>query len=402
MDAPGDEVGTVATPQRPTARRRRVLHVIESFGTGAVENWLLRMLTMSRARRDDIDWTFYTVLPEAGPLESAAVSRGATVIHATHALGDPVAFGRHLRATIRDGRFDVLHCHHDVVSALYLVASAGIPLRQRIVHVHNADLHIPTSSALKARVLRAAFRRLCLRLATDIVGISRHTLGNFVGERHRRARRDHVLYYGVDTAPFRAVDGRDRSRLRGSWNVDEATPVVLFTGRMVWYKNPQFVVDVISELRRALPDVVGVFAGSGPEIETVRRRAAELGLSQQIRLLGWRDDTPALMRAADLFVFPRVEERTSELGPEGLGLVVVEAQAAGLPMLLSHGIPTDAIIDESLCVRLSLESGAATWADHALRLLREPRPDAARAVATIEASPFSLVNGYDHLRAIYR
>jgi glycosyltransferase involved in cell wall biosynthesis len=400
MATPGAEIALASSP-RPIARLR-VLHVIESFGRGAVENWLLRMLRVSHARRDDIDWSFYTVLPEAGALESAAASRGATIIHAAHALGQPVAFARHLRATLRDGEFDILHCHHDVVSAVYLAASAGIPLRQRIVHVHNADLHVPTSSAIKAGVLRLAFRHLCLRAATDIIGISRHTLENFVDGRHRGSRRDHVLYYGVDTAPFRAVDDRDRSRLRASWNVDDATPVVLFTGRMVWYKNPQFVVDVVDELRRTRPNVVAIFAGSGPEVETVRRRAAELGLEQQIRLLGWRDDTPALMRAADLFVFPRVEQRTNEVGPEGLGLVVVEAQAAGLPMLLSHGIPTDAVIDESLCVRLPLDAGAATWADHAARLLRQRRPDPLSAVATIEGSPFSLANGYDHLCAIYR
>ena len=87
-----------------------------------------------------------------------------------------------------------------------------------------------------------------------------------------------------------------------------------------------------------------------------------LGLEDRVRMLGWRDDTVALMRVADLFVFPRAEEVSDDLGKEGLGLVVVEAQAAGLSALLSRGIPDDAIVIPELCETLSVSEGSKAWA----------------------------------------
>jgi glycosyltransferase EpsF len=360
------------------------------------------MLVTSRITEADIDWTFYSILPQAAAMDELARAQGATVIHAPCDLKDTVTLIRHLRQTMRDGDFDILHCHHDVVSALYLLASVGVSLRQRIVHVHNADLHIPTASTAKAVALRGVFRRICLRLATDIVGISQHTLDYFVGGSQRKTRCDRVLYYGIDTASFRSVCEYDRTELRAAWHIKADAPVILFIGRLVWYKNPLFVLEVLDELRQTMPNVVAVFAGTGPEAQQIECRARELDLERNVRLLGWRDDGPRLMRAADLMVFPRVERRERDLGPEGLGLVVVEAQAAGLPILVSNGIPEDSIVLPQNCERLSLEAGAQAWAARARCMLMRERPDAESTVRALEESPFSLHSGFANLRAIYR
>ena len=135
----------------PTAGRPpRVLHVVESLDTGAVESWLLRMLRASRTLGVELDWTFFTVLPGAGNFDDSARALGATVINSDIELDSKVTFVRHLRSVVRAGGYDVIHCHHDIVSAVYLVAVMGLPLRRRIVHVHNADLHVPTGSAARA------------------------------------------------------------------------------------------------------------------------------------------------------------------------------------------------------------------------------------------------------------
>jgi glycosyltransferase involved in cell wall biosynthesis len=382
-------------------RSPRVVHIVESLDVGAVESWLLRMLKAGQSSGEVLDWTFYSVLSRPGRFDEAARALGAKVINSPVELYDKVRFVRHLRRALQKGRYDVLHCHHDLVSAVYLVAALGLKIRRRIVHVHNADLHVPTGSTRKAALLREPMRSICLQLADRIVGISDYTLSNFLRGQAPSFPRDVVLYYGIDTVPFRLASP-DAKAVRRSLDLPELARVLLFVGRMVSYKNPLFVLELLDEIAEDEPDTYAVFVGAGPLEQQLRARASALGLEERVRVLGWRDDTAALMRTADLFVFPRAEEVADDLGKEGLGLVVVEAQAAGLSALLSRGIPEDAIVIPELCETLSLSQGSKAWASSARSILARPRPDAAAALTAIEKSRFSLDAGFRHLVALHQ
>ncbi|HEY0283346.1 MAG TPA: glycosyltransferase, partial [Rhizomicrobium sp.] len=309
-------------------RAPRVLHIVESLDRGAVENWLVRMLRHARARGTDIDWDFYCILPQPGTLDAEAASLGARVLFSPVPIGEKGAFVRALRAELRHGKYDVLHCHHDIISAVYLLASTGLPINRRIVHVHNADENVLTPSRLKQKLFREPLRRVCLGFADRIVGISNITLDTFLAGRARRPGRDVVHYYGIDPAAFRAASG-DRSGFRRSLGFGEETRILLFAGRMVPEKNPLFALDVLAEMRRLDPAVAGVFVGSGSLDGALAARAAELGLSANFRALGWRGDVPDIMCCCDWFILPRPEQPM-----EGFGIAVVEAQLGGLRMLL--------------------------------------------------------------------
>ena len=97
---------------------------MENLHRGAVENWLVRMLGHARQRGVDVDWTFYCALGSHGGLDDTARAFGARVIHSPVPIGDKVAFIRALRAELQHGDYDVVHCHHDLVSAVYLLAAS--------------------------------------------------------------------------------------------------------------------------------------------------------------------------------------------------------------------------------------------------------------------------------------
>ena len=125
---------------------------------------------------------------------------------------------------------------------------------------------------------------------------------------------------------------------------------------MTEYKNPRFVVDVLAELAGEFPDAVAAFAGVGPETDAVRAYAQDTGLGDRIRLLGWRDDLPELMLASDLLLWPG-----QEIPKEGLGLGIVEAQAAGLPIIMSRSVPEDAVVIDEIVSIVPLSAGASAW-----------------------------------------
>jgi glycosyltransferase involved in cell wall biosynthesis len=372
----------------------RVLHVVESLDKGAVENWLLRMLRRARADGMNLDWTFYCTLGAPGPRHDEALALGARVVVSPVPLKSKLAFMRALRAEAVRGRYDVLHAHHDLVSAIYLVACLGVPIARRIVHAHNPDEGVLTPSRAKQRVFRPLFRRLCFALSDALAANASHTLDTFLAGRPRAAG-DRVLYYGVDPAPFVEAGG-DRLAFRRSLGVPDTARILLFLGRMTWEKNPLFAVDVLHELRQLDPDVIGVFAGAGSLDEPVRRRARELGLDEAFRHIGWCDDVANVMRCCDWFILPHPEDPM-----EGFGLVVVEAQLAGLRLLLSNGVSTEPLLPGACVERLSLAHTPKQWAEAAMRLGSmpvPPQPDVLRALA---ASPMDMAFALDKLLSLH-
>ena len=342
------------------------------------------MLGHARRQQIEVDWTFYCVLEQPGTMDEKARALGARVIHSPVPLVEKAGFIRGLRTELRRGEYEVLHCHHDLVSAVYLLAASGMRLRRRVVHVHNADEVVPTSSRLKQRLYREPMRQICLFMADRIVGISNRTLDAFLAGRARRPERDFVHYYGVDPTPFENVSA-DRLGFRRRWDLPADASILLFAGRLVTEKNPVFAVNVLAELRGMDPQAVAVFVGSGSQEQHVLKRAWELGVENSVRLLGWRNDLPEIMSCSDWFILPHPEHPV-----EGFGLAIVEAQLAGLRMLLSRGILDDPLLATASFRRLLLSDGPSMWAKAAVELLQHPAPSPTAALAALKESPMDM------------
>lgn len=342
------------------------------------------MLGHARKREIDVDWTFYCALGQPGAMDEKARALRARVIYSPVPIVKKAEFVRALRMELRRGRYDVLHCHHDLVSAVYLLAAAGMPMRRRIVHVHNADEALLTPSRLKQRLYREPMRRFCLFTADRIVGISNHTLDTFLAGRARRPERDLVHYYGLDPTPFEDV-AADRTGFRRQWRLPEDALILLFGGRLVPEKNPVFAVDVLAHLRCIEPRAVAVFVGAGSLESGVLTRARKLGVENSVRLLGWRNDLPGIMSCSDWFILPHPEHPV-----EGFGVAIVEAQLAGLRMLLSRGILDDPLFSTASFRRLALSDGPKMWAKAAIELLGDSVPSRTAALTALRESPMNM------------
>ncbi len=372
----------------------RVFHVVENLNGQAVETWLLRVLSASAEKHPHIRWSFFCVLGTEGKHDQLARTLGAEVIHSPSPIGDKVRFMRALREVMRRGHYDVLHCHHDVMSAAYLLAAQSLPFKKRIVHVHNTSLSLPTSSALKAGLAREPMKQICLRMSDQIIGISKEALESLVGTTNNNSPSHRVIHYAVDTERFSTVALNPEFRRGLGFAAD--SKILLFVGRLNAYKNPSFVLDILEQLTKKRPDVVAIFAGAGNDEELLRRSAAEKGLANHVSLLGFRDDVPELMANSDVLLWPSLEEPK-----EGLGLGIVEAQAAGLPILMSQSVPTEAIVVPKLVDVLPLNAGADAWSERVSQILERERPDRLESGAAVEASSFSMAQGVGNILALY-
>lgn len=386
---------TLAQSGNGHKKKVRLLQVVENLDNRAVESWLFRVFRHSLELYPNFEWTFFCVLPQPGKFDSVAQQLGAKVIHSPYEIGDKLSFLRSLRKVMKDGEYDILHCHHDVMSAPYLISATGLPFSKRIIHIHNTAVSLPTPSRFKASLLREPMRRICLRMSDQIVGISTDALESLIGRRKRESYRHRVVHYGIDTAKFRQ-DLLDFAEFRKRFGFDPNSKVLLFAGRLVEYKNPRFVISMVEHLRKAGEEVVALLAGKGDQEPELRQMVKSKSLENCVRMVGFRDDVPSLMLNSDILIWPSVEDPK-----EGLGLGIVEAQAAGLPILMSRSVPDEAVVVPELVSVLPLAAGPQVWAEKALKIIRGSRPTRTEALREVEASSFSLADGVSNLMALY-
>lgn len=333
----------------------KIIHIVENLNKGAVENWLVNVFIESRKIQPDWEWTFYCILGEKGRLDDEVKEAGGKIIYSQCRISSKLTFLRALRKVLKQGSFDIIHSHHDYLSGFYLLASHGIPFKKRILHIHNTDAALPIGNKLLHKLLLKPFRQLAFYYNDLIVGISKDTLHHFIEDSTFIKNKSIVLYYGINMDRFNQII--DSTKLKKKLDIPMASCLLLFSGRMNEAKNPVFVVEILHEILKKHSNYYVLFVGEGDLINEVKSKSIQLKVENNIRYLGWRSDLPAIMLSSDVFVFPR-----AEYPKEGLGLVVVEAQTAGLPMVLSNGIVPDAIEIPELAQFISLQNSPAYWA----------------------------------------
>jgi 1,2-diacylglycerol 3-alpha-glucosyltransferase len=184
------------------------------------------------------------------------------------------------------------------------------------------------------RLARALSRRQCNAL--DAVVVPSSAMRERLMQYGVRAEL-HILPTGIPLAQFSATDGAGFRQRHG---IPPGRPVVLFVGRLAHEKNIGFLFEALIHAQRHQPDILLLVAGEGPASADLQRQVATLGLGDAVRFLGYMDrlkDLPDCYAAANLFVFA---SRT-----ETQGLVLLEAMAAGLPVVALSAMGTADILE---------------------------------------------------------
>jgi glycosyltransferase involved in cell wall biosynthesis len=372
----------------------KIIHIVENLDKGAVENWLVNIFIESRKTRPNWSWTFYCIVGKEGMLDEKVRNAGGKIIYSPVTVSDKLAFLNNLRKVLHEGNYDILHAHHDYLSGFYLLASVGKKFKRRLLHIHNTDKALPVGNRILHNLLLGPFRMLALILSDQVIGISKNTLEDFAGRKNVPDKKFIILYYGVNLDRFEVQNSR--ASMLKEFNLPENARVMLYAGRMNELKNPEFVIDVLAELLKTRNDVYALFIGQGERQSAVKSKAEGLHITDHIRIFGWHNNVPAVMANADVFVFPR-----KHYPKEGLGLVVVEAQAAGLPMFITEGIVNDAIVIDELAHFNDL-TDPSDWAQQIDRLLNTKVPlSRHEALAKMRRSPFELSRATKNLVDIY-
>ena len=362
--------------RRRASRPIRILHVLGSMSRAGIQLRTLELLRHLDRRQYGSHFCLLSGRP--GDLDHEVRALGGQV----HLMREGLpGFPGRFRELIRRQQFDVVHAHLHYYSGylLGLAMQCGTPVR--VAHFRSS--HPDPPPALSRRLLRALLRP-CVdryaslatmrgwldRHATNILGVSRWALRSAWGPDWRSDPRCQVVYDGLEPADFAGTP--EPEAVRREFGVPADATLYVHVGRITEAKNHLRLIAIFSEVLRHQPTARLLLIGrnvGGHGAGTIERRIwlriAELGIAGHVICAGERTDVPRLIKAADVLIFPSLWE--------GLGDVVLEACAAGTPVLASE-LPSIREIAARLpgIRRLSLDEPDRQWARLAVEMANTP------------------------------
>lgn len=250
------------------------------------------------------------------------------------------------------GQFDVIHNHELYLSLIMNNSKRMIGNKAIISHAHNTKFSEKPIKGLRNRFLSL------LSIKSDVL----LACSQLSGEKmfyYTFRNRGIVLNNAINVKQFE-YNNEIRNNLRQNLNISYETLVVGHIGNFNIQKNHRFLIDIFYKLHQNNPNTVLLLIGTGELQNKIIEKAIKLNISKNIIFLGEKRNIYDYLNVMDLFVFPSKFE--------GLGIVLIEAQANGLPCLISDKVPQVANILKNKNRVLSLKQSALFWAENILQI----------------------------------
>ena len=371
----------IQTHSRPAADAGvRVLQVALSLNPGGTERLILDLVTRLHG---DMPMAV-CCLDEAGAWASELEGRKIPVTALKRQPGFRPSLAWAIARAARDHRATVIHAHH--YSPFVYSGLARLRRPTPVVFTEHGRVSDAGPSAK-----RRLANRLLSSVPARIFSVSSE-LGDYLAEEGFNRRQIRVIYNGIDPGP--KTDPVTRSARRSELGVSPDTFVVGTVARLDPVKDLGTLLGAAARIARDRPILV-VVIGDGPERARLESTAQDLGLASSVRFLGRRDDARTWLWACDAYANSSISE--------GVSLTILEAMAAGLPVVATSVGGTPEVLDET-CGRLVPARTPAAFAAALLSLARNPEARSAvgrNARARVE-SRFSLDRMVRQYADVYR
>jgi glycosyltransferase involved in cell wall biosynthesis len=332
---------------------------------------------------------------EAGKL--AAGKRGVrfipvgSLVRQIHPVRDVVAL-LILLGHIRREQPDIVHTHTSKAGILGRLAAriAGVPHIVHTPHGHVFHGHFGRS----ASAVFLSIERYFTRFTEKVVALTAGEKHDYVDLAVAKAQDIPVIHSGVDVGEF-AGEGFDAAAKMRAVGLDPRKRHVGFVGWLLPIKGPGHLLNAMTAVWQEHPDTELVFVGKGDLESALRAQASFAGCEGRVKFLGWRDDIPEIMPLFDIFVLPSLNE--------GMGRVLVEAMAAGRPVVASRvgGIP-DLVRDGETGLLVPPRDELKLAAIISLLLSNPDKAGRMGALGRLKCWEFSLCDMISKLDGLYR
>lgn len=330
---------------------KRILQIMGSLKRGGLETFAMNMYRS--IDRNEIQFDFLLTQVAGGDYEEEAKSMGANIYYMPARNKGYKAYRKALDIFFREHHdYIAIHEHISSLTSIdpaYYAKKYGIPVR--IFHSHSSSIQKSLRLHWVHTILHYLNKPKVHSWATHYLGCSDKALDwayKYTGVRSKAI----MVNNGIDSEKY-IYNEAIRKDVRNELGIENDDFVIGHVGRFIPLKNQGFLVDILEELHKSIPTAKLMLVGEGETMDEVRAKAETKGLKKYTVFTGVRSDVMRLMQAMDVFVMPSWFE--------GLPVSLVEAQAAGLPVVASESISHDSDITGTILFK-SINESADEWA----------------------------------------
>lgn len=327
----------------------RILVISNTIDAGGAETFVMRVF---RCLHQEVVFDFLINKENSNFYRKEINSLGGKIYYGTPKSKNPLKSFYGVYRTVKEGKYKKILCISvHPIGWLDLLAARLAGAKMCFVRSANSK-----SGGIVSVILAAFCRPLMRTLSTVMLAPSKEAGAWLFGWNAVYAGKVQILKNGIQTSLY-AFDEQKRKRVRDSLGWGEEDFVVGHIGRFSRQKNHEKVVDIFLEVKKRNRKAKLMLIGDGELRKNIEDKVNQLGLRDEVLFFGIRNDVPELLMAMDCFVFPSFYE--------GLPNVVIEAQATGLPCVVSREISDEIkIIDALEFLDINYESDR--WADSIL------------------------------------
>lgn len=338
----------------------RVLQVVTTMNRGGLETMLMNYYR--HVDRERVQFDFLEHRKEHSAYDDEIESLGGRIYRLPRLVPWSKSYLSALNHFFDEHpEYKVVHVHQDCLSSVILKVAAQHNVPVRVAHSHSAS----QDKNLKY-LIKLCYKRFIPKYATDLFACGRDA-----GDWMFGGAPFQIINNAIDVAAY-TYDRAKRQKVRQQLGLENEFTIG-HVGRFNQPKNHPFLLDIFATLLKEEPNAILLLVGGGEGMSKMQEKVQALGIAEHVRFLGVRSDVADLMQAMDIFVLPSLYE--------GLPVTMVEAQAAGLPCIISDKVPPECILTEGLVDIMTLSASPEAWAEKILAKRAIPRTDRRAEIA---------------------
>ncbi|MFB4168888.1 glycosyltransferase family 1 protein [Virgibacillus sp. JSM 102003] len=362
----------------------RILHVVGAMNRAGTETMLMNIYR--NVDHEKVQFDFISYSNQDAHYDDEIKKRGGRIIK----LSKTNSIKEIYYSIKKYGPYEAVHAHTLFHCGIAAIAAYLAGVKIRISHAHTT---LDSSNSFTRKVYITAMRFIINRFSTNLLacssGAGTYLFGNKGLAKSKYSYFPNAIEYlrflinpQKKVITFKVKEGLGKSIVIGH------------IGRFIEAKNHMFIVEIMKHVIQRDPTIKLLLVGDGDLRQQIEEKAEQEGILENIRFTGIRHDIATMLHSMDVFIFPSHYE--------GLGLVLLEAQACGLPAVVSEAIQPEADLGIGLLTKLSLADGPDVWADRIVEVAGQKEKNTYHIINGFEKSGYSLKRAIDTLSAIYQ
>lgn len=369
----------------------KVLHVVGGMNKGGTETMLMNIYR--KINRDRIQFDFLYFTDEETYYDKEIIELGGEIIRISKIkLIHILDFISNISQVINsNGPYKVVHAHTLFNCGLAVKAAEKSNIDIRISHAHTT---LDNENGILRKLYIKIMRNMILKYSTNLLSCSNLAGKYLFGEDIMKSYKYDILPNLISYENIVNVDKDKVYQFKRINGLNNDNLILGNIGTLKEAKNQQFLLDIVYKLKEKNKNVKLLLVGSGPLEENLREKCEKLGIENEVIFTGTRDDIDVILNSMDVFVFPSTFE--------GLGLVLLEAQAAGLPCVVSEAIQPEADLQLGLFSKLNLDDVAESWANKIIEVYGKKETDKQKILDAFDKQGYSTEKCISKLLSIYK